>query len=77
MACAYDYSSNMDDGIEWVSDYKSDQDTPSFPNGNSPIIGMSSKSQQTEFLMEMFSIPTLLLFSRIDILKRMQIIKRL
>ena len=41
MACVYDDSSNMDDEIEWISDasdYESDQDTPSLPNGNSPII---------------------------------------
>ena len=31
----------MDDEIEWISgasDYESDQETPSFPNRNSPII---------------------------------------
>ena len=41
MARVYDDSSNMDDEIEWISDasdYESDQDTPSLPNGNSPII---------------------------------------
>ena len=41
MACVYDDSSNMDEEIEWItdaSDYESDQDTPSLPNGNSPII---------------------------------------
>ena len=41
MARVYDDSSNMDDEIEWISDasdYESDQDTSSLPNGNSPII---------------------------------------
>ena len=41
MARVYDDSSNMDEEIEWISeasDYESDQDTPSLPNGNSPII---------------------------------------
>ena len=41
MARVYDDSSNTDDEIEWISDasdYESDQDTPSLPNGNSPII---------------------------------------
>ena len=41
MARVYDDSSSMDDEIEWISDasdYESDQDTPSLPNGNSPII---------------------------------------
>ena len=41
MARVYDDSSNMDKEIEWItdaSDYESDQDTPSLPNGNSPII---------------------------------------
>ena len=41
MAHVYDDSSNLDDEIEWISDasdYESDQDTPSLPNGNSPII---------------------------------------
>ena len=41
MALVYDDSSNMDEEIEWISeasDYESDQDTPSLPNGNSPII---------------------------------------
>ena len=41
MARVYDDSSNMDDEIEWISDasdYESDQDTPSLPNGNSPFI---------------------------------------
>ena len=41
MARVYDDSSNMDEEIEWISDasdYESDQETPSLPNGNSPII---------------------------------------
>ena len=41
MARVYDDSPNMDGEIEWISeasDYESDQDTPSLPNGNSPII---------------------------------------
>ena len=41
MTCVYDDSSNMDEEIEWISDasdYESDQETPSLPNGNSPII---------------------------------------
>ena len=41
MARVYDDSVNMDEEIEWISeasDYESDQDTPSLPNGNSPII---------------------------------------
>ena len=41
MARVYDDSSNMDEEIEWTSeasDYELDQDTPSLPNGNSPII---------------------------------------
>ena len=41
MARVYDDSSNMDKEIEWItdaSDYESDQETPSLPNGNSPII---------------------------------------
>ena len=41
MASVYDDSSNMDEEIEWISDasdYESDQETPSLPNGNSPII---------------------------------------
>ena len=41
LARVYDDSSNMGDEIEWISDasdYESDQDTPSLPNGNSPII---------------------------------------
>ena len=40
MARVYDDSSNMDEEIEWISDasdYESDQETPSLPNGNSPI----------------------------------------
>ena len=83
MAHVYDNSSNMDEEIEWVSDtsdYESDQETPSLPNGKSPIIGgllRSSKGLQTEILMEMSSMLTLLLFSHINHLKRMQIIKRL
>ena len=41
MARVYDDSSNVDEEIEWISDasdYESDQETPSLPNGNSPII---------------------------------------
>ena len=41
MARVYDDSSSMDEEIEWISDasdYESDQETPSLPNGNSPII---------------------------------------
>ena len=41
MAGVYDDSVNMDEEIEWISDasdYESDQETPSLPNGNSPII---------------------------------------
>ena len=41
MARVYDDSSNMDEEIEWItdaSDYESDQETPSLPNRNSPII---------------------------------------
>ena len=41
MARVYDDSSNMDEEIEWISeaiDYESDQNTPSLPNENSPII---------------------------------------
>ena len=41
MTHVYDDSSNMDEEIEWISDasdYESDQETPSLPNGNSPII---------------------------------------
>ena len=41
MARVHDDSSNMDEEIEWISDasdYESDQDTPSLPNGNSPLI---------------------------------------
>ena len=41
MSRVYDDSSNMDEEIEWISEasnYESDQDTPSLPNGNSPII---------------------------------------
>ena len=41
MARVYDDSSNMDDEIEWISDasdYESDQETPSLPNGSSPTI---------------------------------------
>ena len=41
MALVYDDSSNVDEEIEWISeasDYESDQDTPSLPNENSPII---------------------------------------
>ena len=41
MASVYDDSSNMDEEIEWISDasdYKSDQEKPFLPNGNSPII---------------------------------------
>ena len=78
MARVYDDSSNMDEEIEWISDasdYESDQETPSLPNGNSPIIW--EVGLQTEILMEMCSMPTLLLFSHIDHLKRMQIIKNL
>ena len=74
MARVYDDSSNMDDEIEWISDasdYESDQDTPSLPNGNSPIIWEVIKGLQTEILTGMFSMPTLLLFSHIDLLKRM------
>ena len=80
MARVYDDSSNMDGEIEWISeasDYESDQDTPSLPNGNSPIIWEVIKRLLTEILMEMCSMPTLLLFSHIDHLKRMQIIKKL
>ena len=41
MARVYDDSSKLDDEIEWISgasDYESDQEKPSLPNGNSPII---------------------------------------
>ena len=41
MARVYDDSASMDEEIEWISDasdYESDQETPSLPNGNSPII---------------------------------------
>ena len=41
MARVYDDSSNMDEEIECISDasdYESDQETPSLPNENSPII---------------------------------------
>ena len=41
MARVYDDSSNMDEDLKWISDasdYESDQETPSLPNGNSPII---------------------------------------
>ena len=41
MARVYDDCSNMDDEIEWISDasdYESDQETPSLPNGSSPTI---------------------------------------
>ena len=41
MARVYDDRSYMDEEIEWISDasdYESDQETPSLPNGNSPII---------------------------------------
>ena len=36
MARVYDDSPNLDGETEWISE--SDQDTPSLPNGNSPII---------------------------------------
>ena len=41
MAHVYDDNFNMDREIEWVSDtsdYESDREIPSLPNGNSPII---------------------------------------
>ena len=80
MTCVYDDSSNMDEEIEWISDasdYESDQETPSLPNGNSPIIWEVIKRSADRNLIEIFSMPTLLLFSHIDHLKRMQIIKKL
>ena len=76
----YDDSSNRDEEIEWISDaidYESHKRHYLYRMVSLQLFGRPSKGLQTEILMEIFSMPTLLLFSHINHLKRMQIIKKL
>ena len=80
MARVYDDSSNMDEeknGFLMLVIMSQIRRRHLYRMEILQLFGRSSKGLQTEILMEMSSMPTLLLFSHIDHLKRMQIIKKL